>query len=212
MFERFDQPATDVIKAAFAEAAELGHDAVGTEHLLLALATADVVTAKLLAAAGGGAAHIRRVFAKQGWQPSRRRNQEALLASLGVDLAEIRQRVEDTFGPEAITRAARRVRRPRPRRPRWSWISCSKPWSMGCNSPLAGQPLVLIPRMKRLLERATHAARPQLASPSHLLLAIVTGDEPAGEVLAAIGVDLTGLAAATRRQIATQDASGECAS
>ena len=80
---------------------------------------------------------------------------------------------------------------------------------MGCNSPLAGQPLVLIPRMKRLLERATHAARPKLASPSHLLLAIVTGDEPAGEVLAAIGVDLTGLAAATRRQIATQDASGE---
>jgi hypothetical protein len=66
--------------------------------------------------------------------------------------------------------------------------------------------------MKRLLERATHAARPQLASPSHLLLAIVTGDEPAGEVLAAIGVDLTGLAAATRRQIATQDASGERAS
>ena len=37
MFERFDQQATEVIKAAFAEAAELGHDAVGTEHLLLAL-------------------------------------------------------------------------------------------------------------------------------------------------------------------------------
>ena len=212
MFERFDQPATEVIRAAFAAASELGDDAVGTEHLLLALSMADAVTARLLTAAGGGAADIRRGVAARHSQPNRRRDQETLLATLGVDLAEIRRRAEETFGAEAITRAAWRVRRPRPRRPRWSWISCSQPWSMGCNSPLAGQPLALIPRVKRLLERATNAARPQLASPSHLLLALVAGDEPAGELLAGLGVDLPALAAVTRREIATEHATGERAS
>lgn len=201
MFERFDQAATKVIDAAYAEAADLGDDALGTEHVLLALATATTVTARLLEEAGAGAADIRRVLAARYWQPNRRRDQETLLATLGVDLAEIRRRVDETFGAEAITRAAWRVRRPRRRRPRWSWISCSKPWSVGCESPLAGRPLVLIPRVKRLLERAGRDARPRLAAPGHLLLALVTGNEPACEILTALGVDLTALAAATRREL-----------
>ena len=212
MFERFDQPATKVIKAAFTEAANLGDDAVGTEHLLLALATATTVTARLLEESGAGAADIRRALAATHWQPRIRRDQETLLATLGVDLAEIRRRAEETFGAEAITRAAWRVRRPRRRRPRWHWISCSKPWSIGCESPLAGQPLALIPRVKRLLERASREARPHLASPSHLLLVLVTGNEPACEILTTLGVDLTALAAATRREIDEQGATGERAS
>jgi ClpA/ClpB-like protein len=213
MFERFDQSATTVIKAAFSEAASLGDDAVGTEHVLVALATADTVTARLLTAAGGGAADIRRVLAARGRRPNQRPDHETLLATLGVDLADIRQRAEETFGAEAVTRAAWRVRRPRPRRPLWSRISCSKPLPRRrCDSPLAGQPLALIPRVKRLLDRASHAARPQLALPSHLLLVLVTGDEPACETLSALGVDLTALAAATRREIEGRSASGERAS
>lgn len=213
MFERFDQPATKVIKAAFAEAARLGDDAICTEHLLLALATTTTVTARLLEEAGAGAADIRRVLANTHWQPHMRRDQETLLATLGVDLAEIRRRAEETFGAEALTRAAWRVRRPRPRRPLWSWISCSTPLPRRrCDSPLAGQPLALIPRVKRLLERASGAARPQLASPSHLLLVLVTGNEPACEILTTLGVDLTALAAATRREIDEQRSTGERAS
>ena len=211
MFERFDQPANRVIKAAFSEAATLGDDAVGTEHLLVALATTDTVTATLLIDAGAGAADIRRVLAARGWRPTRRRDQEALLATIGIDLAEIRRRAEETFGAEAVTKAAWRVRRPRPRRPLWSRISCSKPWRRRCDSPLAGQPLTLIPRVKRLLDRASQAARSQLASPSHLLLTLVTGAEPACEILTVLGVDLTALAAATRREI-DRRASGERAS
>ena len=212
MFEKFDQAATKVIKAAFAEAANLGDDAVGTEHVLLALATATTVTAQLLEEAGAGPGDIRRVLAARHWQPNRRRDQATLLATLGVDLAEIRRRAEETFGAEAITRAAWRVRRPRRRRPRWSWISCNKPWSLGCESPLAGRPLVLIPRVKGLLERASREARPQLASPSHLLLVLVTGNEPACEILTTVGVDLSALAAATRREIDERGATGERAS
>ena len=83
---------------------------------------------------------------------------------------------------------------------------------MGCESPLAGQPLALIPRVKRLLERASREARPDLASPSHLLLVLVTGNEPACEILTTLGIDLTALAAATRQEIDERGATGERAS
>jgi ATP-dependent Clp protease ATP-binding subunit ClpA len=203
MFERFDESARKVLDAAFSEAARLGDPAVGTEHLLLALASADTVTARLLAEVGAGEADLRRIFdATRGRRPNRRPDHDTLLASLGIDLPEVRRRTEETFGADAVARATWRVRRPRPRRPLWSWVSCSKPLPRRrCDSPLAGQPLGLIPRVKRLLERATRAARPQLASPSHLLVALVTGDEPAGEVLSALGIDLAALATITRRQI-----------
>jgi hypothetical protein len=58
--------------------------------------------------------------------------------------------------------------------------------------------------MKRLLERATRAARPHLATPEHLLLVLLAGNEPACEILSAAGVDLVSLAAATRRQVDEQ--------
>jgi ATP-dependent Clp protease ATP-binding subunit ClpA len=206
MFERFDERATRVLKTAFAEAADLGDDAVGTEHLLLALATADRGTARLLGDAGVDTAGLRR---RRGAAPGRRadvrRDHGALLAALGIDLTEVRRRAEATFGADAVERAAWQARPPNRRRPLWSHISCSKPLPRRrCDSPLAGQPLALIPRMKRLLERAARAARPDLATPEHLLLALVTGNEPAGETLSAAGVDLVALAAATRRQLDEQ--------
>jgi ATP-dependent Clp protease ATP-binding subunit ClpA len=214
MFERFDERATRVLKTAFAEAADLGDDAIVTEHLLLALGTADNGTARLLAEAGVNPADLRRrLVAAAGRRPDVRRDHEALLAILGIDLAEVRRRAEATFGADAIQWAAWRVRPPRRRRSLWSRISCSKPLPRRrCESPLAGRPLALIPRMKRLLERATRAARPQLATPEHLLLVLVTGNEPACEILSAAGVDLVGLAAATRRQIDEQARRSERAS
>ena len=202
MFDRFDQAANDVLRAAFREAADLGDGAVGTEHLLLALATTDPVTANLLADAGVGAAALRRAVAgAPGRRGRRRRDHDALLAALGIELAEVRRRVEESFGSEAIVRAVRRAHPPL-RRSLWSRISCSQPLPRRCDSPLAGQTLALIPRMKRLLERAGRAARPGAASPGHLLLALVTGNEPAGEVLTSFGVDLFALEASTRHRIA----------
>jgi ATP-dependent Clp protease ATP-binding subunit ClpA len=206
MFERFDERATQVLKAALAEAADLGDDAVGTEHLLLALATADGGTARLIGDAGVDAAGFRqRMAGAPGRRGDRRRDHESLLAALGIDLAEVRRRAGATFGADAIERAAWQVRPPKHRRPFWSRISCSKPLPRRrCDSPLAGQPLTLIPRTKRLLERATRAARPDLATPEHLLLVLLAGNEPACEILSAAGVDLVALAAATRRQLDEQ--------
>ena len=72
-----------------------------------------------------------------------------------------------------------------------------------CESPLAGGRPAAIPRLKRVLELATRASQPAAASPVHLLLVLVEGDEPACEHLAARGVDLHALASATRRILGT---------
>ncbi|MDQ3660594.1 MAG: hypothetical protein M3454_05955, partial [Actinomycetota bacterium] len=82
--DRLDQGAQRVLEAAFHEAASLGETAVGTESLLLALATADSVTEGLLSEAGGEAANLRRmIVATRGPRP--RRDHETLLATLGID-------------------------------------------------------------------------------------------------------------------------------
>lgn len=209
MSGRLDQAAQHVLEAASFEAAALGEDAVGTECLLLALATADSVTAALLTERGGGIADLRRmIVATRSHRP--RRDHETLLETLGVDLAEIRRKAEQTFGADVISQAASRVRPARARRPLWAWVSCSKPPSgPRRDSPLTSRPIDPIPRVKRLLARASRAARPGLVSPSHLLLALITGNEPASEVLDALGVDLHALASAARRWINEGDAAGE---
>jgi Clp amino terminal domain, pathogenicity island component len=211
MFERFDPAARQVLEAAWAEAASLEDGAVATEHLLLALATADAVTATLLAEAGSDAADLRQaVKPRCDRRGARPRDHDRLLATLGIDLAQVRRRAEQTFGADAVARAASRARRRRPRRPLWSWISCSKPLpGRRCDSPLTGQWLDPIPRVKRVLDRATRAARPRPASPGHLLLALLAGDEPACEILTALNVNLEALAAATRQWLAGGGTAGE---
>lgn len=214
MFERFDPAARHVLETAWAEAAGLEDGAVATEHLLLALATADTVTADLLAEAGGSGADLRRAIAARCRRAlDRPRQHQHLLATLGIDLTEVRRRAEQTFGADAVIRAASRVRPRRPRRPLWTWISCSQPLpSRRCDSPLTGQRLDPIPRVKRVLERATRAAGHKPASPSYLLHALLTGNEPACEILTAFEVDLEALAGATRRCIDGGATAGERAS
>ncbi|MGH8985994.1 MAG: Clp protease N-terminal domain-containing protein [Acidimicrobiia bacterium] len=103
-----DQAAREVLEAARQEAADLGDEAVGTEHVLLALAGADRVTASLLAQAGASAATLRALAPRR--HAGRPTDNETLLAALGIDLAEIRRRAEQTFGQ----RCDRRCRGPRP--------------------------------------------------------------------------------------------------
>ena len=91
MFERFTELAKRAIVASEDAALSLGHDFIGTEHLLIGLAgtagTRDE-TARLLAAAG-----VRAT----GGQAAR----EAL-AGIGIDVAEIQRRADGTFGPGAF--------------------------------------------------------------------------------------------------------------
>jgi hypothetical protein len=204
--------AQHILEVAFKEAAKRGDEAVGTETLLFALATADNTTAGLLTQAGGDDAALQRVFLATR-SPGPRHDHERVLETLGIDLVEVRLQAKRSFGADAVVRAASHVRPSRPRRPLWLWISCSKP-PVGPrrDSPLAGQPLELIPRVERLVSRAARAAQPRLASPSHLLLALITGREPACEILDALGVDLDALAGATMHSIKEGGAAGKRAS
>lgn len=128
MFERLDHAARHVLRSAQSEAAGLGDNRVGTEHLLLALASADRTTARLLADAGTSVADLRRITVERREpRPLRDPDCQILLTTLGIDADEVRRRTEETFGGEAVADAVSRVRPRQPRRPVWSWISCSKP-------------------------------------------------------------------------------------
>jgi ATP-dependent Clp protease ATP-binding subunit ClpA len=95
MFERFTQELRDVVTRARDEAAELGHDFLGTEHLLLGVAASDD---GILAPLGADHAALRR--AVTGMYPV---GLDAdALASIGIDLDAVRRSVEQSFGPGAL--------------------------------------------------------------------------------------------------------------
>lgn len=107
----------EVRRLAEAERIRLGHPYLGDEHLLLGiLAHATSPAAKLLTnhglELGNARAGIARIVDDYG---PLARDDAALLRELGVDVAEMRRRLESTFGALAVHEAARQVRR----RPWW---------------------------------------------------------------------------------------------
>jgi ATP-dependent Clp protease ATP-binding subunit ClpA len=109
MVERFTAPSRRVVVVAQDEARRFGHDRVGTEHLLLAVALqADQWAALVLARRGLTAPRIgneidriigRGAAERPGVAPG---IDGAALATLGIDLDAVRRRVEATFGPGAL--------------------------------------------------------------------------------------------------------------
>ena len=104
MFERFGEEARAAVARAQEEASALGHNYIGTEHLLVGVAAAEGAT---LASFGvTREALVRETLAIVG---RGRPADAAALASIGIDLDEVRRRVEEAFGPGALerTRAGR---------------------------------------------------------------------------------------------------------
>ncbi|MGO1973674.1 MAG: Clp protease N-terminal domain-containing protein [Propionibacteriaceae bacterium] len=101
MFERFTRDARDAVVSAQAVAVRLGHDHIGTEHLVLALAQAPVDTPTLdaLDAFGITAAsceqQLLRITGGNGLDGDAMR-------AVGIDLDEITRRTEAQFGPGAL--------------------------------------------------------------------------------------------------------------
>jgi ATP-dependent Clp protease ATP-binding subunit ClpA len=105
-----------VIDLAFAESRELGHPCMAGEHVLLGLLRHGTSpAAELLRARGldldSARAELRRVGPTLGPGAS----PATALRALGIDADEVRQRLEASFGADALRAAERRVRR----RPRW---------------------------------------------------------------------------------------------
>jgi ATP-dependent Clp protease ATP-binding subunit ClpA len=124
MFERFTRPARSVVMGAQEQARGLGHNFIGTEHLLLSLLEPDSGgPAEILRDAGlrhdDVVAQIQRLIGSRP-EPLGETDAEALRA-IGIDLDAVVAAVENLFGPGALrapqappsrwTRVRRRLRR-----------------------------------------------------------------------------------------------------
>ena len=111
MFERFTREARAVVVRAEAEATALGDDRIGTEHLLLAI-SADAGDGGVLRSLGVEPEALRAAAAEAAAGRDAPGELDArALASIGIDLDEVRRRVEASFGPGALAPRRRRPRR-----------------------------------------------------------------------------------------------------
>ena len=102
MFERFTQEAREATVDAQVAARRLGHGRVGTEHLLLGLLETDGVAATVLTGLGVTAVAVEReILAEVGRGPLGEADAKAL-GAIGIDLEEVRRRLEASFGPGAL--------------------------------------------------------------------------------------------------------------
>jgi ATP-dependent Clp protease ATP-binding subunit ClpA len=111
MFERFTEGARDVVAGAERHAAALRHGHIGTEHLLLALTDhPDSRPARVLATVGITGPWARAEVVRRVGRGEPGLDADAL-ATLGIDLGAIRERVEKAFGPGALDRRPGRRRK-----------------------------------------------------------------------------------------------------
>ncbi|NSC21603.1 Clp protease [Streptomyces albus subsp. chlorinus] len=169
MFERFSREARDVVIRAQDEANTLGHDRIGTEHLLLAvLHHPEQPGAAALVRLGVTPSACRTAVAgvvagtRDGLGPL---DAEALRA-LGIDLEEIRRRTEETFGEGALDPPpAADVRRGRGR-------------GTGTDTPVRHLPFAA--RAKRALKEALREAtarKDRCIGVAHVVLALLRCDD-----------------------------------
>jgi ATP-dependent Clp protease ATP-binding subunit ClpA len=120
MFERFTDKARKVVILARDQAMEQGDDQIRPVHMLYGLAATDGVAGRVLTALGVDAAAVEREIERIGSAgtgapgsgasagPRGPRDQAAddaeALAAIGIDLDEIRRKIEDSFGPGALER------------------------------------------------------------------------------------------------------------
>jgi len=105
MFERFGVEARQAIVFAQETAHRLGHDHIGTEHILLGLLEQPrILSAELLAARGLDSARaeaaILRLLPAVDGKPEDL--DAGALEAIGIDLAAVREKVEAAFGPGAL--------------------------------------------------------------------------------------------------------------
>ncbi len=173
MFERFTAPARRVVVIAQDEARGLGHDFVGTEHVLLGVTVQeDQWAAYLLAQRGLTAVRVRgeieRIVGRGARASVDPRIDPVALATLGIDLDEVRRRVETTFGPGALA--------PKP----------------GCRRGGEYGHLPFTPRAKKSLELALREARSlghDYISPEHIVLGLLRSNGVARHILSDHGID-----------------------
>jgi ATP-dependent Clp protease ATP-binding subunit ClpA len=180
LFEYFTDRAKRAIVASQDEALALGHDFIGTEHLLLGLAgTGDSTAGEVLKEHGVVLSRAReetvRLLEAAGIPATGGQPAKDALSSIGIDVGEIQRRADDTFGPGAF-------QFPRP-----------------AYTPLA----------KKALEctlREAQALGHEDIGTEHMLLGLLAEEEGAAlKVLSALDVEVTALRPAVLARIAPRD-------
>lgn len=183
MFERFTPAAREVVVRAQREARAFAHPWIGTEHLLLGLlAASDSPAVDVLVDHGVNLDPTRSALDQLVGRGGFRTDDAAALRTVGIDLDQVRQAAEATFGPGALDRPpvwrCRRRSGLRRRRQRVHAESGELPF---------------MPRAKRALERARLEAergRRGLLDVEHLLLGLL---DPKGnmavELICHLGAD-----------------------
>jgi ATP-dependent Clp protease ATP-binding subunit ClpA len=181
MFERFTEEARSAVHGAQAHARTFRHGWIGTEHLLLGLLDEpDTRAARILRARGVTGEAVRAEIVERVGLGEPDLDADAL-ATIGIDLDAVRERVERRFGPGALARRRRRCRRGR--------VS------------FAGE-LPFTPRAKKALElslREALAMEDRFIGAEHVLLGLVRADGVAHDVLGGRGIDRAAVVAALGR-------------
>jgi ATP-dependent Clp protease ATP-binding subunit ClpA len=112
MFERFTDKARKVVSLAMAKAKEQSDDQIRPVHMLYGATAADGVAARALAALGVDAAAVEHELARTdgaspappGLDDEAADGDAEALAAIGIDLDEIKRKIEESFGPGALDR------------------------------------------------------------------------------------------------------------
>jgi ATP-dependent Clp protease ATP-binding subunit ClpA len=177
MFERFTDRARESVVLAQDEAGLLRHNYIGTEHLLLGILREGAgVGARVLDRLGVDLertrSDVRRVV---GGPPVGAPDDAEALRAIGIDVDEVRRRIEEAFGPGALDH--------RPPRRRSGRTRCA---------PLAGH-IPFTPRAKKVLELSLREAKALghgYIGTEHILLGLVRLREGlAAQILTDRGVD-----------------------
>ncbi|MFB9237431.1 Clp protease N-terminal domain-containing protein [Plantactinospora siamensis] len=209
MFERFTQPARTTVVEAQAAARRLRHRRIGTEHLLLALLRQHDGTAEALHDAGVTADGVEAAIVRlhDDAPGTLGETDAAALRTIGIDLAAIRDRLEHTFGPDALepptdepsrrfSGTAGRARR---------WLGARRGRASGSVEP--GWRLPFAPRAKKVLELSLREALRlghRHIGTEHILLGLLRENGGlAARILADAGVDFTALRQRTEATLRT---------
>jgi ATP-dependent Clp protease ATP-binding subunit ClpA len=123
MFERFTKEARAAVERAGDEAVAAGAPQIDREHLLLALAAAEP---RLLAPLGLRYDALAADLAATGGALD-----ADALAAIGIDLDEVRRRVEAAFGPDALSARRRGHRRFAPKAKRTLELAVREALALG---------------------------------------------------------------------------------
>jgi ATP-dependent Clp protease ATP-binding subunit ClpA len=188
MFERFTQPAREVVVQAQFEARSMGHCPIGTQHVLLALIDQDGSVARALREQGVDEESVRDAIvgrlggASPATDPLPDTDDEdaAALKAIGIDIDQVRRAIEANFGPGAL-------RLPRKEdEPKRGFFGRNRTRHLGGHIPFS-------PRSKKVLELSLREAlrlKHNFIAPEHIMLGLLReGEGMAALILAEAHVD-----------------------